>query len=654
MSIRNLVKQVLIGKENRRYEKALQDKNITYAQWLAETAGGCVDVCECDFVVFEAAKGNFAKNAIGRVAQFFRGNPQALIAYGDEDVRGEEAGLPWYKPDWSPDIFRSYFYFGSFVAVRRSLFDRMMDNGLPVEGFAEHADAGQVLALSDDKDLAISFCRVTDLEGYTKWMESCVELAGGYERKSRAIGHISEILYSCRTEEEQKKFLSLQGRGITHCREEKVSVIIPSKDNPQVLGKCVGALAENVKTTELSVGIVVVDNGSTPENREKVQGILAHISAGGRLQVDYRYEPMEFNFSRMCNLGAEAAQGDYLLFLNDDVELCVPGTLEEMISLAAQHYTGAVGLKLLYPGSEKIQHAGITNLPMGPVHKLQFLEDNKCYYYGANHGNRNVLAVTAACMMVEKKKFVEAGGFSEELRVAFNDVDLCFALYELGYHNVCINGKYAYHHESLSRGADESAEKLNRLLGERRKLYERHPKLEGVDPYYSVHLNHDGLDTGIRPGYYTARNKVQNVNGRMQTVNQDEYRRDECLLVRVEDFRERRAIGYAVVLGDNNACYEKKILLQKVYVGADSDTAAIASETGRKEELVTYGLVLESQYRQDLEENMPDQKNVALSGYDVAFGEEVVPQGTYRVGMAARNRVTGLKLVNWTNRYVEL
>ena len=275
---------------------------------------------------------------------------------------------------------------------------------------------------------------------------------------------------------------------------------------------------------------------------------------------------------------------------------------------------------------------------------MQYLKDSTCYYYGANRGNRNVLAVTAACLMVDRNKFEEVSGFSSELRVAFNDVDFCYSLYEKGYANVCVNSKFAYHHESLSRGADEAVEKLERLIAERDKLYDRHPNLVGVDPYYSVHFNRDGLDTRIRPGYETSQNAVQSIKESLPVLKQQGHRFDACLMVRVEDFRDTHAVGYGVVLGDNNACYEKKLLF-----GCVNDKTA---ECDWYEPV--YAISLQGQYRPDLEENMPDQVNVALSGFDVEIAKGVLASGTYRIGMSARNRVSGLKLVNWTNRYVDI
>ena len=417
-------------------------------------------------------------------------------------------------------------------------------------------------------------------------------------------------------------------------------------------------------SADLRYEIIVVDNGSAQENRVRLEALLNTLrqttrrsKAAGLARLLYHYEPMEFDFSKMCNLGARKASGELLLFLNDDVELVEPGCLGEMARLARRPFTGAVGLKLLYPDtkeSRRIQHAGITNLPMGPVHKLQFCPDEEVYAFGRNRGRQNVLAVTAACLMVEKEKFLEAGGFVKELQVAFNDVDLCFGLYELGYENVCLCDSFAWHNESYSRGDDEAPEKLERLLGERRRLYERHPQLLGVDPYYSLYWNREGLDTRIRPLYETQGNYVQRVE-RPAAEDMGEqpadYRQDPCLMVRVESVMENVdesgvvVTGWSVVLGDNNACYEKELILR-------TGTACVPEEESAAEKY--YRLPLQGQYRPDLIENMPDQVNVGLCGYSTELTHTALPAGRYHVGILAGNRVTGMKLINWSNRVVEI
>ena len=241
--------------------------------------------------------------------------------------------------------------------------------------------------------------------------------------------------------------------------------------------------------------------------------------------------------------------------------------------------------------------------------------------------------------MVKTDRFAEAGRFSEELPVAFNDVDLCYTLGEQGYWNVCMNHVHAYHHESLSRGGDESEEKLARLRRECRKLYERHPGMEGKDRFYSIHLHRDGLDTKVRPAYETAKNRIQGAH--IERYDGKEYRQDNCVLLRIESLRDGILQGYCVVLGDDNTCYDKKLLL----LGQD--------------ECPLWQISMDGQYRPDLAENMPDQKNVGLCGFWMKISREDFPagklaEGKYRVAVGVRNRVTDLRLMNNSNCYFEV
>lgn len=670
LSVKELAKKVLTEKENKRYERLLADRKVSYGEWIAARedrelwAGGSAEpqAADRDFVLIRAGGGVLAENAVKYIARFFMKNPESMIVYGDEDVWEQVGGAearrcPWFKPDWSPDLLDSFFYFGSLVAVRRRLFEELWGS--------EAASDGGYGAVMEETEAAegISCYRVLNFAAYEQWMLECVRRAGAYGKGNRGrVGHVDRILFHGASEEQQKLFWqaseALKRRRRERIREYAesctksgdeetvVSVIVPSKDNSELLEKCLRAVKGAAGI--LPVEVIVVDNGSEPEEKRRIEKIIQDLKNEGQ-KLSYLYCPMEFNFSRMCNMGAGAARGALLLFLNDDVELVKADSLLEMAALANRDYTGAVGMKLYYPAVERIQHIGITNLPMGPVHKLQSLKDNERYYDGFNCGLRNFLAVTAACLMVSREKFREAGGFFEELRVAFNDVDFCFRLYELGYHNVCVNTGFAYHFESFSRGDDESEEKLERLLAERKRLYERHPLLEGADPYYSAGLSAEGLDVRVRPAYMTAGNSFQKLV-KMQKADLKGCRQDACLMVSAEDFRERRLTGWSVVLGDNNACYEKRLLLKRIFDSEKRDELPEAA--GLTEEI--YEAMAEGSYRPDLEENMPDQKNVALSGFQIQFGEALLPAGDYLIGICARNRVTGLRLVKWSNRRIEL
>ena len=234
----------------------------------------------------------------------------------------------------------------------------------------------------------------------------------------------------------------------------------------------------------------------------------------------------------------------------------------------------------------------------------------------------------------------------EELPVAFNDVDLCFTLWEQGYHNVVLNSVYAWHHESLSRGEDEAPEKLQRLLREKKKLYDRHPGLAGgVDPYYSRNLNRDGLDTRIRPAYVTGKNRPQRPVWRTRRINTEQYRRDNCLLLRIERCEAACIQGYSVVLGDNNACYDKTLLLWRL------ETHQLSEPEG---ELSCSCVQLEGQYRPELTENMTDQKNVGLCGFHLELPEGSLTAGRYRLGITAVSRVGGTRLINWSSHVLQI
>ncbi len=624
MSIKSLVKQSLVGRENRKYQKALAARRMTYARWQTARAGEQVDTLFdlSGYEVLLAEDARLDKLALKRVAKYLEEHPGVQIVYGDEDA--EDAGTkechsPYFKPDWSPDLLESCFYIGSLAVVDKKLLEEVRSVACEVYSHQE--------------------------ELRRLWIREAVKRAGGYRKRTREersngaepVAHISEILSHCNSAEIPPEYICSKMTSVSgKCDSELISVVIPSKDHPELLEKCIRSLGKTA--TDTAYEILVIDNGSTPENRGVCEQFLGALDKEG-VKVRYFYRPMEFDFAAMCNLGAEYAEGKLLLFLNDDVEIVCPGTLEAMADKALKEYAGAVGLKLLYPDGERIQHAGITNLPMGPVHKLQFMSDKETHIYHTNRGCRNVTAVTGACLMVEKEKFQEAGGFPNQLPVAFNDVALCFGLYQAGYYNVVINEMYAYHHESLSRGDDESEEKMNRLLREKDALYTLYPAMKDRDPYYNVNLDRVFLDTRIRCGYETAGNSPRTMDVSAGKAPEG-YRQDNCLLLRVEDCNEQRITGYSVVLGDDNSCYEREILLYPM-----------AEEGGCLAGASVYRMILEGQYRPDLEENMPDQTNVGLCGFWI---KPILPAGSYRIGMSVRNKVTGTKLINYSNRILRM
>ncbi len=619
---------------------------------------------ERDIILLTVYSGMPNQAVLPMAFEQFEKNQNIILIYGDEDVQmGARRQEPWFKPDWSPDRFLSSFYLGGFLAFRRSaLAETWKKCGISPESWENNECLDNLYLL----------------------LYEMIRLYGGFSgtegTKKEPVYHIRQVLFhSQKPGYEQVRELSLpegirngqakakqilnrylkeEGRG----RHIDLSVIIPSKDNPAVLFCCIRSLLERT-VTDYSYEILVVDNGSSEEHRQEIQRELGILQKEGKGKVEFRYlyRPMAFNFSRMCNWGAKHAKGCFLLFLNDDMEIIQEDWLDLMLEKAAFPYAGGVGAKLLYPGSSIIQHAGITNLRVGPAHKLQFLDDKTVHYYGMNRGVHDMLAATGACLMMKREVFEEAGGFCEDLAVAFNDVDLCYKIYEKGYYNIVRNDVTLYHHESLSRGKDgESEEKQLRLLGEKDLLYERHQELYGKDPFYHPYLTTDMLEQEYSPAcrYQVSLempwSKVEPSGKAFLAA-----REDACLVVGMECamdiYKWKYGVepskgkvqassedmgfyfqGYSFVIGSDNSCYDKKLLLK-------------AKESG-----VVYEISLDNRYRQDIKNNLPDQLNVDLTGFAAKLQMGRIPKGIYQFGMLACDRCSRIKLVNWSSWTIEV
>ena len=484
---------------NKHEQKAIKRtiKKQTYRNWeLIEISeqqeNGLWNRVHGEFVLFLFGKERLAVTALQEMVQFLNQCDAYDIIYSDEDCinkGGKKRANPFFKPDWSPDLFRCMPYVNQLTIYRKDLAEKIWENM--------------------DKTLE---------EAGLAWMYD-FQLRFTEQITAERIGHISRIL--CHIEEAdvanlqtetskmleelrivKREALKRQGRKgypekiegtqetrvVYECENNPlVSIIIPSKDHVEMLFRCLDSIEQN--SSYPNYEIILVDNGSSEENRKQIeQGIQGK-------RIRYCYEKMEFNFSRMCNMGAQNADGEYLLFLNDDIEIIQTDWMERMVGHGMQADSGAIGAKLLYPDSDLIQHAGVANLKMGPSHYLIGQTDKDSYYFGRNRLEYNCLAVTGACLLVKKEKCNRVGGFDEELIVAYNDVDLCFRLYEAGYYNVVRNDVKLYHYESVSRGLDVlDANKMKRLKRERSMLWSKHPTLAETDPFYSEHLTQDYTD----------------------------------------------------------------------------------------------------------------------------------------------------------------
>ncbi|HEX7776046.1 MAG TPA: glycosyltransferase family 2 protein [Parvibaculum sp.] len=434
------------------------------------------------------------EHALAEIVIALDEKPETEILYSDEDkiTRIGKRFEPLFKPDFSPDLFLAMNYLNHFT-VHRS------DNIRRVGGWRKGFDGAQ------DYDLNLRIVETID---------------------RRKIVHIPKVLYHWRAAH-QSGASGLQAKGYAHIAARKsleeyvgraglsatvepveglpyfrikrdipqpgplVSLIIPTRDMLPVLRSCIASILE--KTTYTNYEILIVDNDSRePETLD----YFVRVTADPRIRV-LKF-PGVFNYSAINNFAVGEARGTVLGLINNDTEVISPDWLSEMVSQVVRPEIGCVGAKLLYP-DETIQHAGVVLNSTGAAHVHARVPRASAGYSGRLAVCQNYSAVTAACLLVRTAIFHEVGGLdAENLAVAFNDVDFCLKVREAGYLNLFTPFALLYHHESLSRGSDESPEKRARSLKEIAAMQARWGAKLRKDPFYSPNFATDSHNFSIR------------------------------------------------------------------------------------------------------------------------------------------------------------
>lgn len=380
--------------------------------------------------------------------------PDADLIYSDEDKLTENGRIahPFYKPDFSPELLDSFNYITHFTVIRRSLFE---DVGRFRLGFDGSQDYDLILRASERARRVEHIPRVL-----YHWRMVPGSTAAHIAAKGDPWREASFRALRNAVQRRGEDAVVEPGRAPDTYRikyavdpEARVTIIIPTKDNVELLRQCVGSIQE--RTAHRAFEILVISN-----NTERPEA-LSYLEQGAE-RGDFRYVRKDgpFNYSALNNLAVRHAESPYVLFLNDDTEVIEPDWLTAMLEHAQRPPIGVVGARLLFE-DRTVQHAGLI-VGCGGVadHAFRGAPEHSPGYFNNLRTVRNCSAVTGACMLVRKDVYEEVGGMDEALACAFNDVDFCLRVRRAGYRNVFTPYAELFHFESKSRGYIDSDEKM--------------------------------------------------------------------------------------------------------------------------------------------------------------------------------------------------
>ncbi|MGH8042123.1 MAG: glycosyltransferase [Rudaea sp.] len=454
---------------------------------ISLATNSAAELAHGEFLVLLDQDDLLTPDALGEIALCAASRPQADIIYSDDDkidVAGHRSA-PQFKPDWSPELLLGYMYFSHVFAVRKDLFAKL---GGMRAGFEGSQDYDFALRASEQ---ARAVAHIPQVLYHWRVLAGSTAASGAAKPTSFEAGRraVQEALQrrGIRATATQPDWAIKAKCGIFGIRfpdeGQKVSILIPTRNNAAVLRRCIDSLA---RTTYRNHEVIVIDNDSDDPATLDYLKTLHH-------RVERIANPQaRFNFAFINNRAAERVSGDMLLFLNDDTEIVEPRWLSQMVGYAQFSGVGAVGARLLYP-DKRIQHAGVVHGYYhglaGPAFKLAPAWDNGYLSYA--RVARNYSAVTAACMLTPRKVFLESGGFDEvRYEVAYNDVDYCYRLAERGLRCVYCADAELLHHEGHSRGFFDRPQEIaafRRQYGGKR------------DPYYNPHLSLNDERFAIQP-----------------------------------------------------------------------------------------------------------------------------------------------------------
>lgn len=461
-----------------------------------------------DFITFLDHDDSLAPQALNEVAAVLSDNPSLKLVYSDEDLVAENdvRVAPHFKSDWNPDLLFSHNYITHLAVYRRDLIESLGGCRVGCEGAQDYDLALRATAQLTPEEIH----HIPKVLYHWYMVEGSTATSSGaknyaLESGLKAITERVESIDALASVETTERDHFFHTRWSLPAVEFTTSVIIPTRDGLEILRTCIDSLVATADCGNLE--IVIVDNGSieptTLKYFEELQTVSLNDSVGNPVLIKVVCDDGDFNFSRLMNLGAEFALGEFLLLLNNDTEFIERGWLRELVSQANRKDIGCVGAKLLYP-DRTIQHAGVI-LGLGgyAAHSHRGFTGTSAGYFCRADVVQNLSAVTAACLMVRREVYEQVDGFDVNFAVAYNDVDFCLRVIVAGYRNLYTPYASLIHHESKTRGEDITPERAKRFDSEKTLLLGRWYDLIQNDPYYNPNLTKSREDFSIkRPHEY--------------------------------------------------------------------------------------------------------------------------------------------------------
>ena len=473
-------------------------KVITHdrALQISENTNSAIEAASGDFIAFADHDDELTPHALFECVKALNDHPRTLVVYSDEDkmsMDGHKFFQPHFKPDYNPDLLCTVNYICHLFVVSRSVIEKVGMLRKEFDGAQDYDFIFRCVEAVKDEEIY----HVPKILYHWRCHENSTaenpeSKTYAFDAGRRAVQeHYNRVGVHAKVSDGE--FPGLYRTEFIRDNDPLISIIIPNKDHIDDLKRCMDSIEQ--KSTYRNYEYVIVENNSTDsETFEYYKKLEAEND-----KVHVVYWDGVFNYSAINNYGASFAKGEYFLLLNNDTEIINPNCLEELLGYCMRSDVGAVGARLYYE-DDTIQHAGVV-IGFGGIagHCFVLQPRGTTGYCHRIICAQDYSAVTAACMMVKRSAFEKVGGLSEELQVAFNDIDFCMKLRQAGY--LIVYNPYAelYHYESKSRGLEDTPEKVARFNKEISVFEKRWPDiLRNGDPYYNPNLTLKSQDFSLK------------------------------------------------------------------------------------------------------------------------------------------------------------